>query len=344
VTQAPPRPQSTVAGAADAEAPDGSRRRRRPAGGAARATTYRERVTGATAWGVVAFLAPFLVLYLGFTVWPLAATVYYSLFDWNGAGPPSKFVGGANYSAIAADGRFWKAVVNTLIFAVGNTVIKLPLALLFAIVLTRRWMWGKRLLRTVFFVPIIIPVALAGIIFTFLLNPSNGALNALLRDLGVIDEPYDVFANRWTAMTALILVSVWQIFGQYMIYWMAALQNVPDDLYEAADLDGANEWQKLTRVTLPVIKPTAVVITLLALINAMHVFGLVVTLTDGGPGDSTNVVSLFIYREAFNNPVGLRYGYASAAALLFAVLAAVFVGAYGVLGRRAERVRREYLS
>ncbi len=341
MTQAPPRPLSVVAERPEAGRSGRRRRERRAAGDAG---THRERVTGATVWWVIAFLAPFLVLYLGFTLWPLAATVYYSLFDWNGVGPPSTFVGGENFAAIAADPRFWKAVVNTLIFAVGNTVVKLPLTLLLAILLTRRWMWGKRLFRTVFFVPIIVPVALAGIIFTFLLNPSNGALNALLSDVGVTDEPYDVFANRWTAMGALILVSVWQIFGQYMIYWMAALQNVPEELYEAADLDGANEWQKLVRVTLPVIKPTAVIITLLALINAMHVFGLVVTLTDGGPGDSTNVVSLFIYREAFNNPVGLRYGYASAAALLFAVLAAVFVGTYGVAGRRAERVRRGYLS
>ena len=334
MTQAPPRPPSTVA-----RAPRSERRPRLEP-----PTTHRERVTRATAWGVVGFLAPFLVLYLGFTIWPLVATVYYSLFDWNGAGPPSTFVGTANYTAIASDPRFWKAVVNTLIFAVGNTVIKLPLALLFAIVLTRRWMWGKRLLRTVFFVPIIIPVALAGIIFTFLLNPSNGALNALLLDLGLVDEPYDVFANRWTAMAALVLVSVWQIFGQYMIYWMAALQTVPEDLYEAASIDGAGEWRKLISVTLPLIRPTAIIITLLALVNAMHVFGLVETLTGGGPGTSTYTVSYFIYKEAFNNPVQLRYGYASAAALLFAVLAAVFVGTQGYIARRAERMRREYLS
>jgi ABC-type sugar transport system permease subunit len=340
MTQAPPRPSSTVGDGLDPLSPPSRRRDRTYA----ETGPYRERVTGVNAGWVLAFLTPFLVLYLAFTLWPLVATVYYSLFDWNGTGPPSTFVAGENYAELIADARFWNAVVNTLIFTLGNTVIKVPLALLAAIVLTRRWMWGRRLFRTVFFVPIIIPVALAGIVFTFLLNPSNGALNGLLRQLGVIDTPYDVFANRWTALGALVLVSVWQIFGQYMIYWMAALQNVPEDLYEAADLDGANEWQKLIRVTLPIIKPTAVIITLLALINAMHVFGLVVTLTGGGPADSTNVVSLFIYQEAFSNPVGFRYGYASAAALLFAALAAAFVGAYGLFGGRAQSTRREYLS
>jgi ABC-type sugar transport system permease subunit len=305
-------------------------------------TPVREQVRGRNGWWIAAFLAPFLVLYLGFTLWPLVATVYYSLFDWNGFGPPRDFVGDENYSSILADPLFWKSTFNTLLFAVGTTVIKLPLALLAAIVLTRKWLRGKRLFRTVFFVPIIVPVALAGIIFTFLLNPSNGALPTMLMDLGITDEPYDIFANPWTAMLALIIVGVWQIFGQYMIYWMAALQNVPDELYEAAALDGATEWQKLTRITLPVIKPAAIVIALLGLVNAMHVFGLVVTLTDGGPGNSTYVVSYFIYHEAFNNPAGLRYGYASAAALLFAILAAMFVGMQGVVARRAERLRREY--
>lgn len=324
------------------------RNRRRRANGSPHEMPHhrplREPVKGRTGWWIFAFLAPFLILYLGFTLWPLVATIYYSLFDWNGFGPPSDFVGGENYSNIAEDPLFWKSVFNTLLFAVGNTIIKLPLALLAAILLTRKWLRGKKLFRTVFFVPIIIPVALAGIIFTFLLNPSNGALPTLLQKLGITDEPYDIFANSWTAMLALILVSVWQIFGQYMIYWMAALQNVPDELYEAASLDGATEWQKLRRITLPIIKPVAVVITLLALVNAMHVFGLVVTLTDGGPGNSTYVVSYFIYHEAFNNPSGLRYGYASAAALLFAILAAIFVGFQGTIARRAERIRREYVA
>jgi ABC-type sugar transport system permease subunit len=182
---------------------------------------------------------------------------------------------------------------------------------------------------------------MAGLIFTYLLNPSNGALNAILKDLGLINESVDVFAGRWSAMIVVVLVSIWQVFGQYMIYWMAALQNVPEEVYEAADIDGAGEWQKLTRITLPMIKPVAVVILLLALVNAMHVFGLVVTLTGGGPGTSTYVVSYFIYQEAFGS-VPFQYGYASAAALLFSVLAFVLVSSQGLVVRRAQRLRKEY--
>lgn len=313
-------------------------RRRRPA---LPPEGNRERARGRDRLWVAAFLVPFLVLYLGFTLWPLIATVYYSFFDWSGTGPLNNFVGGGNYSRVLGDPLFWQAVVNTLLFAVGTTLIKLPLSLLAALVMTRKWLRAKKALRTVFFAPLIIPVAMAGLVFTYLLNPSNGALNSALHSLGLTDGTTDVFANRWTAMLALILISVWQVFGQYMIYWMAALQNVPDELYEAAALDGAGEWQKLTRITLPLIRPVAVVIVMLALVNAMHVFGLVVTLTGGGPGTSTYVVSYFIYKQAFGS-MPFAYGYASAAALLFSVMAFLLVTSQGLFARRAQKLRKEY--
>jgi ABC-type sugar transport system permease subunit len=301
----------------------------------------RERVKGIDRLWVFVFLAPFLLLYLGFTLWPLIATVYYSFFDWDGIGPIDKFVGAGNYNSILNDKLFWLAVANTLIFAILNTAIKLPLSLLMAIVLTRKWLKGSKLFRTVFFAPLIIPVAMAGLVFTYLLNPSNGALNALLLDLHIVDQPVDVFAGRWSSLLVIVAVSIWQIFGQYMIYWIAALQNVPEEVYEAADIDGASEWKKATQITLPMIKPVAVVILLLALVNAMHVFGLVVTLTGGGPGTSTYVVSYFIYQEAFGS-VPFAYGYASAAALLFSVIAFVLVTSQGIFVRRAQKLRKEY--
>ncbi|MFJ9210294.1 sugar ABC transporter permease [Streptomyces sp. L-9-10] len=286
-------------------------------------------------------MAPFLLLYIGFTMWPLVATVYYSFFDWSGSGPIDNFVGTGNYGSILGDGLFWLAVANTLIFAVLTTAIKLPLSLVVAVLFTRKWLRGKRVFRTVFFAPLIIPVAMAGLVFTYLLNPSNGALNAILRDLGIIDQSVDFFASRWSSLLALVLISVWQVFGQYVIYWMAAIQNVPDELYEAAEIDGASEWKKLTRITLPIIKPVAVIILLLGLVNAMHVFGLVVTLTGGGPGTSSYVVSYFIYEEAFGS-LPFSYGYASAAALLFSVIAFIIVMSQGFFVRRAQKLRKEY--
>jgi ABC-type sugar transport system permease subunit len=295
---------------------------------------------GSRFW-IPVFLLPFLLLYGGFTMWPLLATAYYSLFNWDGIRPLTDFVGLGNYQKIVADPIFWLAFKNTLVFAVVETAIKLPLALFVAILLTRRWLLFKTFFRTVFFLPIILPVALAGLVFTYLLNPSNGAIDSFLADRGWIHTPIDLLGHGNTALIAIILVAVWQIFGQYMVYWMAALQNVPEDVYEAADLDGANELQKLIYITLPLIRPVALIITLLAIVNALHVFGVVVTLTAGGPGQASYTVSYFIYNEAFSE-APFRYGYGSAAALLFAVLAFVFVTGQAVIARGAERVRRDY--
>ncbi len=296
--------------------------------------------SGSRFW-IFVFLFPFLVLYGGFTVWPLLATAYYSLFNWDGIQPLTDFVGLGNYQKIWADPIFWLALKNTLVFAVAETAIKLPLTLVVAVLLTRRWLLFKSFFRTVFFLPVILPVALAGLVFTYLLNPSNGALNAFLVDHNVVHTPIDLLGHGNTALIAIILVATWQIFGQYMVYWMAALQNVPEELYEAADLDGAGELQKLWHITLPLIRPVAIIITLLAIVNALHVFGVVVTLTSGGPGQASYTVSYFIYNEAFSE-APFRYGYGSAAALLFAVLAFVFVSGQAVLARGALRRRQEY--
>lgn len=290
---------------------------------------------------IVIFLIPFLVLYFTFTLWPLLATLFYSFFDWNGLGPIEDFVKLDNYIRIASDKSFWLAFWNTIWFAVANTVIKIPLSLLTAILLTRRWLKHQYFFRTMFFLPIVVPVAMAGLIFTFLLNPFNGAVNDVLMSLNLIAKPIDFLGNPKLSMWSLILISVWQIFGQYMIYWMAALQNVPESLYEAAEIDGAGEWDKLTKITIPMIRPVAVTIVFLAFVNALRVFGLVVTLTSGGPGQSTSVISYFIYNQAFVN-LPFQYGYASAAALLFGVIVLIAVSIQGYFVNRAEKDRADY--
>jgi ABC-type sugar transport system permease subunit len=290
---------------------------------------------------IAVFLLPFLVLYLGFTLWPLLATVIYSFFDWDGSKALDQFVAFANYQTILRDPMFWRAFWNTIVFSIGNTLIKLPLSLLVALVLTRKWLWFKSFFRTIYFVPIVIPVAMAGMIFTLLLNPANGALNDVLLSTGLISRPIDFLGRPGTAMLCLILVSVWQIFGQYMIYWMAALQNVPEEMYEAAELDGANEWDKLVGITLPIIRPLAIIIFFLALVNALKVFGLVVTMTGGGPAQATNVVSFFIYHQAFSE-FPFRYGYASAAAVIFGLAVLVAMGLQGLFVSRAQRERKDY--
>ncbi len=295
---------------------------------------YNMRPQGRDFVWIALFLAPFLILYLGFTLYPLGATAWYSLHEWDGSGPLDAFIGMQNYFDIIQDRSFWLSFWNTITFAVVNTAIKLPLALFAAILLTQKWMWFQRIWRTVFFAPLVIPVALAGLVFDFILN-SRGALNDVLMSLGILERPVDFLGNPDTALITIILISVWQIFGQYMIYWMAALQNVPENLYEAASIDGATEWDKLRYVTLPVIRPVATIILFLSFVNALKVFGLVAATTEGGPGQSTYVVSYFIYNQAFRD-MPFRYGYASAAAVLFGVTVLVAVTMQGYFVRKAQ--------
>src|SRR5260221_2298660 len=290
---------------------------------------------------IPAFLAPFLILYAAFTLWPLIATGLYSLFDWDGIEPLNRFVGLANYTRAMSDPIFWLAFGNTLLFALLNTAIKLPLTFLAAVLLTQRWLWFKRLFRTIFFLPLILPVAAAGLVFTYLLNPSNGALDGLLVGSGLLKQPIDLLGHDNTALLTIVAVSVWQIFGQYLIYWMAALQGVPEEIYEAARIDGAGPWRQMIAITLPMIRPVALIITLLALVNSLHVFGIVVTLTGGRPGQATYVVSYYIYNEAFRQ-APFDYGYASAVSLLFGALSFLLVVVQGYLARSAGRLRRDY--
>lgn len=299
---------------------------------------FSMRVSGSDAPWIVLFLLPFLIVYTAFTLWPMAATVIYSLYEWNGVRPlaESNFVGLQNYYDVATDGTFQEAFFNTMKFAVINTTIKLPLSFLLAYLLTRNWLWFKRFFRTVFFAPLVVPAAMAGLIFKFLLNPVNGAVNDFLKDIGVIQRSIDFLGDPDLALYSLVLVSVWQIFGQYLIYWMAALSNVPEELYEAAEIDGAGNWQKIRFVTLPVIKPVATVILFLSFVNALKVFGLVVTLTSGGPGNKTNMVAYYIYSQAFQRSP-FRYGIASAAALFFGCTVLIAVTIQGYFVRRTQR-------
>ncbi len=287
------------------------------------------------------FILPFVVSFSAFTIWPLIGTVMYSLVHVNGAGQIDKFMGIKNYASLFADDTFLRSAINTVFFTLVNTSLKLPLSLFLAILLTRRWLKGKIFFRTGFFLPLVVPSAIVGMIFYNLLNPANGALNAILVQLRLTSQPIDFTGSRWLGMTTIVLVSVWGVLGQYMIYWMAALQSVPEEVYEAAEIDGANEWQKLTMITLPIIRPVATIILFLALVNGLNPFDIVSTLTGGGPGSQTYVVSYFIYARAFAASPP-NYGVASAASLLFGVSALIVISIQGFFVTRAQRTIHDY--
>lgn len=282
------------------------------------------------------FLLPFLLFFIAFTLWPIVATMSWSFTDYSVPSRGLNFIGLENFKTLFKDDLYRRSFINTLIFALGNTAIKLPLSLLLAVLLSRRWVAGKTFFRTVYFLPIVIPTAIAGFIFALLLNPFNGAIPDILRDLNLIGRRDNIFlGSRAGAMTSIILVSVWQIMGQYLVYWIAALQGVPEELSDAASIDGAGFWQELFFVTLPAIRPVAVIITFLGLVNAFSVFGIVLTLTNGGPGTQSFVMQLFVYDRGFTE-VPFRYGYISAGALLFSLFILLMFVIQTIVVRRAQ--------
>ncbi|WP_432973734.1 carbohydrate ABC transporter permease [Dactylosporangium sp. CA-233914] len=288
-------------------------------------------------------ILPFALLFLAFTVWPLVRTVQFSFYEYGGIGPLSQapFVGLDNYTDVLDDPLFGRSYANTWAFTVGQTLIKLPLSFLIALLLTRKWLKWPTLFRTVFFLPWLMPASIVAMVFYYLLNPANGAINEALLDAHLIGEPVDFLANGPIAFATIAVISVWQIMGQYVIFWMAALQLVPPSLYEAAEVDGAGAWQRLRHVTLPLVRPMAVIIASLGLIWSLGIFDWVQILTSGGPGTDTYVVNFYIYEKAFAN-ARAQYGIASAAAFIFGITVLIVYAGVGHLVNRAQAKRKEY--
>jgi ABC-type sugar transport system permease subunit len=293
-------------------------------------------------WCYVTIL-PFLIIFGGLTVWPIIRTIQFSLYNYNGIGLVTKsvFVGFQNYITVINDEIFQQAYVNSWLFTLGQSLIKLPISFLLAYLLTRKWLKWRGLFRTAFFVPWLMPPSIVAMVFNYLLNPSNGAVNQILLNLHFIQTPINFFNTGFSAFTTIAFISTWQIMGQYIIFWMAALQSIPDELYEAADLDGASESQKMRFITLPLIAPMAIIISLLGLTWALGIFDWIQIMTAGGPGTQSYTVYYYVYMKAFAK-MPMRYGIASAAGFLFGITVLILFIFNGKLINFAQRKRQEY--
>lgn len=285
------------------------------------------------------FILPTAVLYGMYTLWPITASYWYSLLDWNGFESSGNYVGLANYREILRDSYFWNALGNTFLFAVVTVPIRVSLALGIAIMLNNRSLPFSGLFRTAFFLPVVTTTAIIGIIMTFVFDPVGGPMNTLLLKAGLVDRPVNFLADSDTAIYTVMGVHIWKWFGVTLIYWLAALQTIPQDLYEAARVDGANARQLFRGITLPLLTPFLIIIVTLTFLDTLEIFDLMLTMTNGGPFYSTEVIDIFIYRQAFASPVP-RLGYASAAAVVFGLatlaLALIQILAVGY-ARRSRR-------
>ena len=293
-------------------------------------------------WCYVTIL-PFVIIFGALTVWPIIRTIQFSLYDFNGIGEVTRstFVGLKNYLTVLKDSIFQKAYLNSWLFTIGQSFIKLPISFLLAVLLTQKWLKLRGIFRTAFFVPWLMPPSIVAMVFNYLLNPSNGAINEFLLQLHLIREPINFLSTGFSGFTTIAFISAWQIMGQYIIFWMAALQSIPDELYEAADLDGASKSQKMRFITLPMIAPMAIIISLLGLTWALGIFDWVQIMTSGGPGTQTYTAYYYVYMKAFAK-MPMRYGIASAAGFLFGITVLIVFVFNGRLINFAQRKRREY--
>jgi len=277
--------------------------------------TLRQRVWAAR-WCYL-FMLPNLVLAAMFTFYPTVMSWYFAFLDWSGFTSDKEWVGLANFREIMKDSFFWDAYRRSFLFMLVAVPIQVVLALVVALILNDSAYKLGPFFRTVFFLPVVTSAAIIGIVMTFVFSPFNGPINKALLNTGLADRPVDFLGDPDTALWTVAGVWIWKWFGITMIYWLAALQVVPQDLYEAARIDGANRWSLHKDITLPMVFPFAVVIVLITVVGSLNVFGLVQTMTAGGPFFASEVMEVYIYRNAFGDSGIPRLGYASAAALFF---------------------------
>jgi arabinooligosaccharide transport system permease protein len=280
------------------------------------------------------FIAPFYVLYAAFLLGPTAYAAYLSLHSWDGITDPV-WRGLKNYSQLFGDASFIHAAVNTTMYSAAALLILCPLALALALALNARGVRWKDLFRVGYFTPIVVSPLVISIMFVLIFDRSYGLANAVLR--GVLGLPPVGWTDTPTgARVAIVLVILWRYTGYVMIFFLAGLQNIPRDLYEAAQVSGATPWQEFRYVTLPMLRPVTAFIAIVVLIGTAQIFEEPFILTQGGPGDATISTAQFVYREGIQNS---QLGYASAASVV--LFAAIFVVTFALM--RLFRVGREYL-
>lgn len=252
------------------------------------------------------FLLPNIIGFTIFTFIPIVASFVLSFTDWDGFGE-LKFIGFNNFIQLFSDEIFKVSMWNTLVFTAVSVPITLVLALLVAMLLNKG-IKGIRIVRAAFFLPYITAALAVAVVWQLLYHPTLGPINQALMAMGV-DNPPRWLSSTSTALISVIIMYIWKMTGYYMIIFLAGLQGIPKQLYEAADIDGASKWEAFRNVTLPMLSPVVFFTSIIALINSFKVFTEVYALTNGGPGHATNVLVYNIYVEAFKK---YNLGYASA--------------------------------
>lgn len=279
------------------------------------------------------FIVPGAIIYTLFLIIPMVQAGYYSLFDWNGLGPVTNFIGFGNYERAFQHNIFQTAVVNSLIITVLSLTIQLPLALALALMVGRK-LPGRFFFRSIFFLPYVFSEIITAIIWTFVYNPGGGLLNTVFATIIPGYEPIGWLANREIALYAIFIVITWKYFGLHMILYMAGLQSINTEIEESARIDGANEMQVLSYIIIPLIAPTIRLTVYLSVLGSLNQFVLIWILTAGGPANATQVMASYMFRFGIKS---FNLGYGSAVAVTIFIIALIFS-----IGYQRAIMRRDY--
>jgi raffinose/stachyose/melibiose transport system permease protein len=270
------------------------------------------------------FIVPGAIIYTLFLILPIAQAANYSLYDWNGLGPLTDFIGLGNYERAFGHSIFQTAMVNSLIIMSLSLMVQLPLALILALMVGRK-LPGRSFFRSIFFLPYVFSEVITAIIWIFVYHPNGGLINAVLTTLIPGFEWQGWLANRDIALLCVFFVITWKYFGLHMILYMAGIQSINGEIEESARIDGANELQVLRHITLPLIAPTIRLTVYLSVLGSLNQFVLVWVLTAGGPVNSTQVMASYMYRFGIKS---FSLGYGSAIAVIIFLVSLVFSVGY----------------
>lgn len=263
------------------------------------------------------FILPNFIGFAIFTLVPVIFAFILSFLNWDGANPIT-FAGLDNFKRLLTDTTFSIAFKNTILYSLATVPLTLVASLTIAILLNKK-IFARNIFRAVFFFPYVASLVAVAVVWNMIFNPSMGVVNSFLTSIGIANPPGWTSSTTW-AMPVIVFVSIWKSMGYYMVIYLAALQGIPRDLYEAASIDGATPWQQFKNITLPMLTPTTFFVSIMLTISCFKVFDLVYMMTQGGPGRSTTVLVSLIYNTAFKE---FSYGYSSAVAMILFVIVLV---------------------
>jgi len=285
------------------------------------------------------FIIPSLVLTLVLGIYPILWAFRFMFYDYQGYGVPN-FIGIDNFTRVMKDDQFWQSVYNTFLYAAGKIVVTVPLSLILAVILNQA-LKGRQLLRAIYFMPTIISASVMSVVFGIVFNSYNGILNQYLMKLGIISKPIEWLGPDY-AMLTVIIIAIWGAVGNYMLLFIAGLQNIPDDLYEAASIDGANTVQKFWFITIPMLGPILQMIMMLVITVSLKGYENIMVLTEGGPFGKTEVMFLYVYKLFFpvstTNANVQQIGYGSAVGFVTAVIVGIITLVYFAASRRLNKM------